>query len=286
MKLKQIDLSDIRILIVGLVLLVIPVAFLAIVATRDVPGGFSRASVQDRLTVRKSVFNFAPPAATSGSGAPGSSKSGSSGGGSVVTGAISGVALSESISRELEVAMKNLENSPEPEIDIPGMQPDQKMALKADMNRNYRKGCAFLEQGDLAAGEKAFLSALNEAGENMFLQAYALAGLVEIFSRSGRKKEMDDTMGRFADAVAKLPGGIGGDLPLIMRETSKLLGQMKDQVDVSKLSEQASKIPPLPEGLSADPAQIKAAMAATLANIPIKPGGTTSPGGPISGGEQ
>ncbi|MFZ2960021.1 MAG: hypothetical protein WA705_24330 [Candidatus Ozemobacteraceae bacterium] len=278
MKIKQIDFGDIRILLVGLILLIIPVVFLAFVATHDTPGGFSRSSAQERLMIRKSVFNFAPPPSSSSSGGGGSSGntpaggvSGNSGGG------IYGRSLSEAISRELETAMKVLERSPEPEIDIPGMLPEQKMAMKADMNRDYRMGCAMIEKGDYGEAEKSFLAAIETAGDNQFLQTYALGGLVEIYSRMGRKKELDGAMSKFAEAVSKLPGGLGGDLPLIMRQTAKLFALMKDQVDSSKLAEQASKIPPLPAGLISDPAQIKAAMAATLANFPVKTGVT--PGG-------
>ena len=296
-KLKKVDFSDIRILLVGVILLLIPVAFLLFTLSQDTRGGFGQSSAQERLMNRKAVFNFAPPAPTSMAGGPGGSSGvggggtgfpgGSSGGaGSYGTGAGAGGGLSggggpayapEAVNRELEEALKILERAPQPEINIPGMTPDQKLGLQADLNPSYRKGCGQLEYNDLAAAEQAFRDAIDQSSNNPFLRMNALGGLVEVYHRQGRQKELGEALARFAEAVKNLPGGTVGDLPTVMKNAARLFEQMRTQIDPGKLSEALSKAGPLPQGVRVDAASIKAAVDQSLQNFPLKA---------LAGGEQ
>lgn len=288
MNLKKVDFSDVRILLVGVLLLLIPVLFLVFTVSHDSGKGFSQSSAQERLMNRKAVFNFAPPVSSSGAGG---SSGGAGGGGVGISGGSSGGAGSygtgagagrsggsgggpvytpEVVNRELEEALKLLERAPQPEINIPGMSPDQKLGLQADLNPNYRKGCGQLEYGDLAAAEQAFRDALDQAANNPFLRMNALGGLVEVYSRQGRQKELEQALARFAESVKELPGGAGGDLPTIMKHTAQLFAQMRDQLDAGKVSEAMGKAGPLPQGARLDAASIKAAVDQSMQGIPFK----------------
>lgn len=237
---------------------------------------------------RKAVFNFAPPVSSAGSGGSGGSSGGggigvsggsSGGAGSYGTGAGGGrtggngggpMYTPEAVSRELDEALKIIERAPQPEINIPGMTPEQKMGLQADLNPNYRKGCGQLEYGDLAAAEQAFREALDQAANNPFLRMNALGGLVEIYSRQGKQKELGEALARFAESVKSLPGGAGGDLPTIMKNAAQLFAQMRDQLDPGKLDEALAKAGPLPQGTRLDPAVLKAAVDQSMQGIPFK----------------
>ncbi|MBF0407041.1 MAG: hypothetical protein HQM10_06795 [Candidatus Riflebacteria bacterium] len=253
--LKRIDSGDVKMLFIGLVLLLVPVVFFILYILNQGPKSFGTDSAQRQLMRRNSVFNFSPQVTSStGSTAKPTSKPAPDS---------DFFPSPKEINRELEAAMKKLEQTEPIKINIPGLPEEKRLSLEADLNPNYRRGCAMLETNNLAESEQAFIRALESANNNVFLQVYSLGGLMEVYSRQGNKKDFEEVFERYMNAVATLPGGLAADLPLVMKNTVALLKQFKD-LDLSKVD------PALLAPLNIDKNRMQEAAHQSLENFPEK----------------
>ncbi|MBF0548210.1 MAG: hypothetical protein HQM08_27485 [Candidatus Riflebacteria bacterium] len=232
--LSKIDPSDVKVFLIGLVFLLIPIFFFIFYIRFQGPRSFSQESVQTQLLMRSSVFNFSPSASIQDANLSKSSSKGSP-----LRSSNSLFLPPQIINRDLEEAMKRMEQSASRKISIPGLSEEKQLSIEADMNHDYRTGCAYLEYGNLAKAEESFLKALEAAEKNPFLQTYALGGLMEVYLNQGKKKEFQEIFSRYLNSVSNLPAGIGGNLPMVMKNTAELLKQMKD-LDLSKVSPEVS----------------------------------------------
>ena len=166
---KKLDFGDVRVLGAGILLLLLPIIFLAFLSGS---GGKKRAVVIDQgrleqMAARKNVFNFGQKQAESaiktnketvnaGSGTWFSKKT-----------------PEQAIADELRYAMQIIERS-KPDYRFPSdFTSAQKQAYLAEHNESLTSGRGALEMGNYSEAERLLKAAYEEGTGNPFLMAYA-----------------------------------------------------------------------------------------------------------------
>lgn len=231
---KKIDLSDLKVLGIGVVLLIIPVIVLFMLSG---PGKNRKMSAERMRSMvnRKRIFNFNQPAqpGLKPSAAPAGKKGG--------TGWFADTPEKQ-VQIELEEAFRLVQRSRRSERFSPGMSQNQKQAYRAETNPLICNGNGALEQGDLHGAEKYYEQAFEESGDNVYQKVHALGGLCEVYSRMGDQEKADAAFKLFMEWVAKMPPEMGGgDLRDVVRNAYKSLKELKNSADPGKVTEQISK---------------------------------------------
>lgn len=257
--LRKIDASDIRVLIAGIVLLIIPFLFLLFFS-----GGSSHKISQEKMKTmvsRKNVFNF-------GGNQPGSSVSPT--GKSAVTGWFDSSSPEKKVELELEDAFKMVKRSQRSERFPPSATEDQKQAYRAEHNPMLTEGRGELERGNFALAETLFLKAFDESGGNVFQQVYAAGALCELYELTQDQKKLEAAFKQFMELVGKLPADCGGgDLAASVRNAYLALKQLKEGADPAKVAlglgdVEAIKLGALPKG------KVSQGLTKSLFNFPAK----------------
>ena len=175
---KKVELGDLKILIIGVVLLAIPAGLLIFMLSRESSEGFSRESLR-HMSSRRSTFNFN----TSRRNAPtrGSSRK--------KAGWFSKETPEMKIERELDEAMKKIERSCRARSSRMGSSNSVRMksyAAETDFAITSANGA--MEQGNYLEAEKYFEDAFQRGDRNVFLKLQAIAGLCEVYSRTENQK--------------------------------------------------------------------------------------------------
>lgn len=241
--LKKIDASDIRVLVTGVVLLIIPAIFILFFS-----GGSSHKISQEKMKTmvsRKNVFNF-------GGNQPGSSAPAS--GKSVGTGWFESSSPEKKVELELEDAFKMVKRSQRSERFPPSATEDQKQAYRAEQCPMLTEGRGELERGNFAQAEVLFQKALDDAGGNVFQQVYAAGALCELYEITQDQKKLEAAFKQFMELVSKMPADCGGgDLAASVRNAYLALKQLKEGADPAKVAQglgdvEAIKLGALPKG--------------------------------------
>ncbi|MDN5278808.1 MAG: hypothetical protein PWR01_2773 [Clostridiales bacterium] len=259
---KKIDFSDVRILIVGIVLLIIPLLFLFLFTGSGKNKRFSQERMKTMVN-RKSIFNFGSQSAKKTSSR---SIKGEKSGGSW----FSKETPEKKVQRELEAAFKVVQRSRRSERFPIGTTRVQKEAYRAEHHPLITSGNGALEEGKVAEAAKLFEQAYQEAGDNVFQRVYALGGLCEAYSRMGDHEKHDQAFKLFMEWVAKMPREAGGgDLQAAVRNAYLTLKQLKESADPGKVSQELSKLEMIRDG-HIQSANVSRGLSKALAVFPAK----------------
>ncbi len=238
--LKKIDMSDIRVLASGVVLLIIPILVLFFFA-----GGSGKKISQEKMktmVARKNVFNF-------GTAQPGSSGASSSAPGRKTGSGWFSSSPEKQMESELEEAFKLVKRSQRTERFPPGTNEDQKQAYRAEHNLMLVEGRGELERGNFALAETLFLKAFEEASGNTFQQVYAIGALCELYELTRDQKKLEAAFKQFMELVGKLPPDCGGgDLAASVRNAYMSLKQLQDSADPVKVAQGLSEVEAIKQG--------------------------------------
>ncbi len=240
--LKKIDMSDVRVLVIGVVLLIVPVAILFYFSS----GGSSKKMSQEKMktmVVRKNVFNFGSSQAGSSSG---SSASNARGRGS---GWFSSSSPEKQVVNELEEAFKLVKRSKASERFPPGTTEEQKDAYRAEHHPTLVEGRGEMEKGNYLLAESLLLKAFEESAGNTFQQVYTMGALCELYELTQDQKKLEAAFKQFMDLVAKLPPDYGGgDLAASVRNAYMALKQLQDGADPAKVAQGLGDVEAVKQG--------------------------------------
>ncbi|RCK79465.1 MAG: hypothetical protein OZSIB_4219 [Candidatus Ozemobacter sibiricus] len=188
-KLKKIDPSDIRILVIGLVLLVIPVVIFFL-RTRAPEGGFAGSGLRESLHTGRRGFSFVQQQeADRGGRGP----------------APASLYKSAKVDSEWRSAVETIARAPLELPNIEGMSLETKQVFAADLDPELRQANAFLNSGQLAKAQDLYLSVLARDTDNPFLKFYASANLCSVYERLGKTEELAKEFRRMVALMARLP---------------------------------------------------------------------------------
>jgi hypothetical protein len=219
--LERLDLSDVRLLAVGLVLLLIPVFwffFLSGVREEQVTG--TRLSFAD--PGKQSAFNLT---ASGKSPAARSARSAAS--------AINPPV--EKIEVELDRAWSKIQSVPKVLNLPPDVPSETRLMIQAEDDEQLCEANAMLDQCDFAAAEKAFAAALGSTGGNDFKELYAWGGLMEVYQLSGNQAKFREAFANYVKAAQKLHH-VYGPLADNVARAYEMFDQLS-RVDSGKLRE-------------------------------------------------
>jgi tetratricopeptide (TPR) repeat protein len=237
---KKVDFSDMKVLLVGVVLLIIPLIVLYLVTGS---GRSRKLSVNRMKTMvnRKKIFNFAQSGQKSSSLPAQASQKNSK----------SWLAQDpeKKVVRELEEAFKQVQRSTRRERFPPGISRHKKQAYRAENHPLITEAAGKLEYGHLAEAEELFEQAFDQAGDNVFQKVYALGGLCEVYSRQNNQQKYEQAFKLFAEWVAKLPPEAGGgDLSGAVRDAYMALKELKNSADPNKVGVELDKVGIIKDG--------------------------------------
>lgn len=234
---KKVDFGDVRVLLVGIVLLIVPLLFLYSISGSGKSRKFSQQRMKTMVN-RKSIFNF-----SGGKKAPMASAGNRKADTKASTGWFESDTPEKKVQRELESAFKVVQRSRRSERFLSGMSSEQKSAYRAEHNPFMTEGNGELENGNLARAELLFQQAYDEANGNIFQKVYALGGLCEVYSKMGNQKKYEQAFRLFMEMVGQMPKNAGGgDLKALVRNAYMTLKQLKDSADPGKVSQELGKV--------------------------------------------
>ncbi|HNV69609.1 MAG TPA: hypothetical protein PKO06_07935 [Candidatus Ozemobacteraceae bacterium] len=211
-KLSKIDFSDIRVLLVGLVLLCIPLLFLVYIMRAPGGGGFGMSGAREKLEVTgRKGFSFARREAPA-------QKTGWTGG-SAGSPFVPSAAESEWNSAVARIEQESY-NAP----DVPGMTPEGKMLLEAELNPKMRRAQMFMNANRPKEALPILEEILDNPNSNPVLQLSASSLLCEMYEKEGKTAELAAEFKRLMSLMSKVPkiGGFAANLEYAMKEMSKI----------------------------------------------------------------
>lgn len=224
--LKGLDLSDIRLLILGCFLLLSPLIYFVLFSgVRDktlskkgyTPPGIGRQSAFD-LTAKTSVGHSAAPRR---------------GGGSTLS------PRAEKIDNELEAAWRKIQATQRNYTFPPDTPPETRLMIEAEEDETMVEANVMLDNGNLAEAEKLFNKVISESKNNTFKELHAWGGLMEVYQLQGDKAKFRAAFAQFALNAQKLKH-IYGPLADDISRAYQLFDQIA-HVDSGKLREFLTK---------------------------------------------
>jgi len=186
---ETVDLSDIRLLVFGILFLFIPVLwFLFFSGVREDKSVTTRISFA--VPGKQSAFNLTSSSKTTSAAARKS--------------AAKVDQPAETIEAELERAWSKIKARPRIISLPPDMPSDTRMMLVAEEDELLNDANAMLDRSDLAGAEKAFSKILSEAADNTFKELFAWGGLMEVYQYSGDVEKFRQAFANYAKAAQKL----------------------------------------------------------------------------------
>ncbi len=230
MDIKKIDFSDVRLLMIGVVLLLVPVAFFAL-QMKGSSSDFSSQAMGRDLQVRRSSFNLGPT--------PGSTVGGGGGGGGGWS-APRPEAQEKAIQNELDQVYRKMmspsSSRGKPAVpDLPGFSDADRQMFSAEINPTLGNARGFVAQGDFDQAEQGFRDALAQDPKNPFLQMHVFAGLAGMYQKMGKQDEYEKAFREYLAALGRLPEGYAGPMAKNIQQTADMLGAMMHQIDRVKL---------------------------------------------------
>jgi tetratricopeptide (TPR) repeat protein len=227
--LKQIDPSDIRVLLAGIVLLLVPIIFIVyrIGSGKSGDAGFAGSSTRERLeSVGRKGFSFVAREEKSHGGVGGSS-----------------LYRAPKADAQWSSAIEAISRAPVELPPTPGLSPEGRMMLEADMDPEMRHGNMLLENGQIEEAILAFKNILGRDTPNLFMKFYASSNLCQAYEKAGRKAELEVEFRRMVALMATLPDfGFKADLGPGLKALSQLHGQFGKMRSDGKLRAYADSV--------------------------------------------
>ncbi|HOT28163.1 MAG TPA: hypothetical protein PLU72_08225 [Candidatus Ozemobacteraceae bacterium] len=183
--LEKIDPSDVRVLVVGLILLVIPVIFL-VYQSRGPKGGFSSGTVKERLASGRGGFSFIQK----------------SGGGKQVAAAVS---APPKVDKQWNDVVQRVMSAPPPARMFDGYPPTAKEYLQAQYNPLIRRAGFLFEQGSPVEAVKILQGILEDETDNPFLHFAASHRLCRYYQANGMKDLEEKEFARLLEIMRRIP---------------------------------------------------------------------------------
>jgi len=186
---KKVDLSDLKVLIVGIVLLIIPVVFMLFIFNR---GGGQKAtsSAKDRLGMHKTAFSFQRKASEHPAGK-----------GTVAAPSAKPVTPE----KQWEAAFERIASAkayiPPQILALP---PQERKYYEAEMNNEIRMANLLISQGRLNEAKALCDKILKTEHENEFLRFMASGNLCDIYDATGDVASLRKEFLRYLDLLESL----------------------------------------------------------------------------------
>ncbi|GAB4279524.1 MAG: hypothetical protein Kow0029_23490 [Candidatus Rifleibacteriota bacterium] len=223
----NLDLSDIRLLLTGLILLLIPLAYFFFVGKIETdPGQTRQYSVN--TTSRQSAFNLTPTRSVSGMKSQTRKKS-----------AFTVSPRTEQIDEELDRAWARIQKIPKIHHYPADMPADTKMLIAAEDDETIITARSLLDAGDYNAAEELFKTAIKDAGSNDFKALYAYGGLMEIYQLRGEVIKFREAFSKYARYAQNLKH-VYGPLADNIARAQQMFEQLA-QVDPVKIREHITR---------------------------------------------
>lgn len=225
--LKSLDLSDIRLLMLGCVFLIIPLAYFFFLSKSDEVIKQNRKYSLSNVS-RQSAFNLTSNKKSSSAAARVKKPSGFSEG-----------QRAEKIEAELGSAWTKIQKIPKKHNYPANLPPDTKLMLDAEEDEILVEGNILLDSGDFFAAEKVFLKAVKNAGSNEFRELYAYGGLMEVYQMTGNVVKFREAFGNYARVAQKLKR-VYGPLADNIARAHQMFEQLA-QADPAKIREHLAR---------------------------------------------
>ncbi len=195
----KIDVSDIKFLILGIVLLIVPILIIFYVSSGSKRGGAIN-SAKSRLGMNKKAFSF-----TRVQKASYGQKPKNVAGGSFSSSGSSGRRGPSKPDDEWKAAVDRIMKAKAyipPQVQA--LPKEQRWYYEAEMNKDIRMANVYLAQGNLAQAKKLCKELLKSEPDNVVLRLMASGNLCEIYEREGDTNSLRKEFYRYLDLITKL----------------------------------------------------------------------------------
>ncbi|MBU1109699.1 MAG: hypothetical protein KKB51_23665 [Candidatus Riflebacteria bacterium] len=213
--LEKFDFSDIRFLLTGLILLLIPILYL-----------FFFSGIKDKQSVTTRI-SFAEPGKQSAFTLTSTVKVAAERAKSIAP-AVNPKEIT--IEAELDRAWSRVQAVPRKYSLPPDLPKETRQMIEVEDDPMLAEANALFDEGDVVAAEKAYTAAIGSSGNNEFKELHAWGGLMEVYQLTNNKEKFKEAFKNYALTAQKL---------------YKVYGNMADDVSRAyEMFEQVSRIDP------------------------------------------
>lgn len=219
--LSEVDLSDSRLILIGLILLLLPLFYLYWISAKGQEA--QRTRRYSTSISRQSAFNLTPgkrPLLT----AQKAKKS-----------SFSISPRVDKIESELDKAWSRIQSVPRARRIPADVPPETRMMIEAEDSEILSEGNQMLDAGDFAAAEKVFIKATKSSPNNPFVELYAWGGLMEAYQMTGNIVKFREAFGNYARIAQQLKH-VYGPLADNIARAQQMFEQLA-QADPAKIRE-------------------------------------------------
>ena len=214
--LEKFDFSDIRFMLVGLILLLIPILYL-----------FFFSGITDKQAVTTRI-SFADPGKQSAFSITSTAKVAAPERMKSVAPAVQ--PRENTIEEELDRAWSRVQSVPRKYSLPPDLPKETREMIEIEDDPMLAEANALFDEGNMAAAEKAYTSALSSSDNNHFKELHAWGGLMEVYQLTGNKEKFKEAFKNYALTAQKL---------------YKVYGPLADDVSRAyEMFEQVSRVDP------------------------------------------
>jgi len=219
--LEGIDLSDFRLMIAGVLLLLLPLFYLVFFAGRvDETQTTTRIAITEMG--KQSAFNL-----TSISKTP--EAAGSRGAIPAITPKV------EQVESELDRAWQKIQATPRVITLPPDIPVETRQMVEAEDDPDICEANSLLDRCEFATAEKHYREAISDAGSNHFKELFAWGGLMEIYQLQGDRNKFREAFANYAKTAQKLQH-VYGPLADNVARAYQMFEQI-EKIDSGKLRE-------------------------------------------------
>lgn len=223
---EDLDFNDVRLLIIGCLLLLLPLLYMMFVGrSADETQTPTRISITDMG--RQSAFNL-----TSLNGPAGRTRN--SGAAPVVAPKV------EQIDNELDSAWQKIQAVPRIHTFPSDTPVETRQMIEAEDDPVICEANSLLDRCEFAAAEKYYRAAVSDAGANHFKELFAWGGLMEVYQLQGDVEKFREAFGNYAKTAQKLQH-VYGPLADNVARAYQMFDQVKN-IDSGKLREYLTRI--------------------------------------------
>ncbi|PKL40169.1 MAG: hypothetical protein CVV41_20350 [Candidatus Riflebacteria bacterium HGW-Riflebacteria-1] len=222
---EKIDFSDTRFMLAGIFLLLIPIIYLFF---------FMKVTEKQSVTTR---ISLADPGKQSAFSLTTTSKAVAAQRAKSVAPAVN--PAETTIEAELERAWSRVQATPRRISLPPDLPKETRQMLEVEDDPMLAEANALFDEGDMAAAEKAYKSALSSSANNDFKNLHAWGGLMEVYLLTGNKDKFREAFKNYALTAQKL-NKVYGPLADDVSRAYEMFEQIS-RIDPGKLREQLTR---------------------------------------------